>query len=173
MAFGTRLGVLMDRLSTTMREGAEEGEGASRIGTRIFNTTKDTLFTGEKTETDSGATATSRIAGGVIGVGAVAGVGAAAQQAQDHPVLGIGAMGATAALLASRPKTIMDTLSGMGSKLSKFGNIEDAANVVNGMKSGISGAAEEASLPAYKVNSAGKPYNPANGQLLKKGVLGS
>ena len=122
MAFGTRFGVLAKRFGSALEDGAAQGEGASRIGATLFNTAKDTLFTGVKTEEDAtGATMTSRIAGGVIGVGAVAGVGAAAQQAQDHPILGIGAMGATAALLASRPKTVMEAIGGAGERMAGFG----------------------------------------------------
>jgi hypothetical protein len=127
MAWGTRINVLMDRLGATLKEGASLAEDdpraaelGNKVGARVFNTVKDTMFTGDD------ATIGSRVAGGVLATGAVIGAGAGIQAAQDHPMLATGAVIGAGALAMSNPRNVMDMVSNGANRMKAFADLGTA-----------------------------------------------
>lgn len=146
MAVGSRLGLLVDRIGSTIRDGAKLTEDeASKLGmknttgARVLDTIKDTMFTGKANEAtgDLGASLTSRVVGGAIGVGGVAAAGVGFQSIQDHPVLGTGIIGAAALTAMSTPRGIMDAAQSISKRMSHFANAEEAEKVTARANTGI------------------------------------
>jgi hypothetical protein len=139
MAWGTRVNVLMDRLGATLKEGASLAEDdprakelGNKVGARVFNTVKDTMFTGED------ATIASRVAGGAMVTGAVIGAGAGIQAAQDHPILATGAVIGAGVLAMSNPRNVMDVVSNGANRMRAWSELgrekETAANIADSRK---------------------------------------
>lgn len=133
MAWGTRINDMLDNIGKTLQEGAGLEEAKAKelgmknsVGARVFNSIKDTMFTGED------ATLKSQVVGTALGVGAVVGTGAALQNAQDHPVIATGAVIGVGALLASNPANVMSAVAKAGERLSTMGNLPHATQVTEG-----------------------------------------